>query len=565
MAFYDGFLDRLAEAVDELEEQRRTGGKLRLAGEETRNTRFRAPRAFAKKKEDNDELGDLVRYDGLYKEPERPEPMQTRASIYTEEDEPRGYEFSEVRGSSKRPGGATRRRDPYAEQERRYRPPVRSGHVFDDIEDDEAAGAYYEAEYERYMRTRKKPKKSRVGRKLVFLLIATAAIVTQIIIFASLKGDRPSSITSADMAPEVTYNAVTSDGNAVPLTADELMKIEAENIVSGMSLEEKVGQLLLVRSHGAGTKDFGELISSCHAGGVVLFAEDFKGKSADEVRAMTAALQEAGGGSLLVCVDEEGGTVVRVSSNPRLRAKKFRSPQNVYILGGMEGVRNDALEKSELLLSLGINVNLAPVADVVTNTRAYMYDRAFGKGAEDTAEYVRTVVTAMEEKGIGSVLKHFPGYGNTSGDTHNGLVVLDTAETVVFERDLLPFKAGIEAGADAVLISHTIVKAVDDQRPASLSDSVVALLRADVGFDGVIMCDALDMDAIKEYSGGDDVCVAAVRAGIDLLCTPSDPQLSWSTLCSAVRDGTLTEHEIDEAATRVVLWKLRMGVMSSEG
>ncbi|MBE6754789.1 MAG: hypothetical protein E7559_10660 [Ruminococcaceae bacterium] len=591
MAIIGRFLDKLADIAEEREEFRRSGGEYRLAGRETRTTRFSAPRAFGKRQQTTDDIGDLARYEGVYKEekPQMPSAPQQYPSFYTGEERA-GYHFTEVRSAADRPGGDPRydsyegreqeesprysrrgnARDEYGDRPTRGRhsdrPEVKRGHVFDDIESEEA-GAFYEAEYERYMRTAKQPpKKRRVGRKMTILVAVTFAVLAQIIIFSSLTGEHDRTITSAEENPEVVYsNTVTSDGEEIPTTVDGLLRLEAENIVMNMTLEQKVGQMLLVRSNGKNTKDFCELIKSCHAGGVLLFKDNFKSRTKAEVTSYINSLQEAGGGSMLVCVDEEGGSVVRVSSNARLRDKAFRSPQNIYIRNGMDGIREDTLDKSQFLMELGINVNLAPVADVVTNTRAYMYDRAFGKGAEETAEYVRTTVTAMKEKGIGCVIKHFPGYGNTSGDTHNGAVVLDTAETVVFERDLLPFKAGIEAGADAVLVSHTITKAIDDSRPASMSDSVIAVLRGDLGFEGVVMSDALDMDAIKEYGGGEDVCVEAIQAGIDLLCTPEDPVQSFSAICNAVADGTLSEYEIDKAAERIVYWKLRMNVWSSDG
>lgn len=593
MSRFDSFLDRLADFVDEREAFKRNGGKLRFAGSEQRNTRYYGRAGGERRSGADDELGDLTRYEGMYKEqpPERKAPLNRHPSFYTEAEKRRGYEFTEVRGSSSRPGlrreydeeddaGETNGSENWAEtggyigasrrprSTRIYRPPVREGHVFDDIEDEES-GAYYEERYREYRRAKSaKVKPRRVGNKLAVVLIVTGALLAQVIIFASLRGRTETPpVPPVEIAEESvsSENATTSGGDAVPLTKDQLLQQEAKRRVESMTVEEKAGQLLLLRSNGASTSAFAEQISACHAGGVVLFTADIKGKNADEVRSMIGTLQNAGGGSLLVCVDEEGGTVVRVSSNTYLRDKKFRSPQNIYAHGGMEAIRSDALEKSRFLLDLGINVNLAPVVDVVTNSKGYMFDRAFGKDAPETAEYARTVVEAMKEENIGCCVKHFPGYGNTEGNTHNGLVVLDTAETVVYERDLLPFKAAIEAGTDAVLVSHTIVTSLDNSRPASLSDAVIAILRGDLGFEGVIISDGLDMDAITEYAGGEDVCVAAVAAGIDLLCTPKNPVESWTALCNAVRDGTLTEHELTEAAERVVLWKLRLGVISAEG
>ncbi len=276
-------------------------------------------------------------------------------------------------------------------------------------------------------------------------------------------------------------------------------------------------------------------------------------------------LQEAAGGRLLVCVDEEGGTVVRLSSNPNLRRTAFSSPQYLYLTGGMELIREDTAEKCQFLQSYDINVNFAPVADVVTSSRGFLYRRAFGKGAEQTAEYVAEVVGVMEQCGMGSCIKHFPGYGNTSGDTHNGLVTVDTAEEIIYAQELLPFAAGIEAGADSVMVTHTVLSAIDPDRPATLSPAVIGILRDHLGFEGVTVSDAMDMGAIEEYTGGRDACVAAVLAGIDLLCTPADAREAYNALLAAVQDGTIPSERLDEAAERIVLWKIELGLYETDG
>ena len=154
-------------------------------------------------------------------------------------------------------------------------------------------------------------------------------------------------------------------------------------------------------------------------------------------------------------------SVVRVSSNPNLAPEKFKSPQEIYNEGGMDAVVENATEKSELLLSLGVNMNLAPVADVSTNPSDYMYDRSLGQNAEVTADFVSKTVTAMNNAGIMSVLKHFPGYGGVGGDSHQGTVYDDKTAESIRENDLLPFKAGIEAGASSVLVAHNTVNALD--------------------------------------------------------------------------------------------------------
>ncbi len=323
-----------------------------------------------------------------------------------------------------------------------------------------------------------------------------------------------------------------------------------------MTLEEKVGQVFFFRCPAEGAV---EAVSTYHPGGYVLFGRDFEGKSAEEVRRTIESYQQASGIPLAIAVDEEGGTVVRVSSNPQLAPERYRSPQDVYAAGGMNGVYNDTVEKSELLLSLGINLNLAPVADVSTNPGDYMYARTFGQDAEATAGYVRIVTGAMNSAGLSGVLKHFPGYGNNS-DTHTGIALDDRPLSAFTDGDFLPFSAGIQQGAPCVLVSHNIVSCLDAEHPASLSPEVHQVLREDLGFTGIMMTDDLAMDAITEYTGGTDPCVAAFLAGNDVLLASDIPQ-SCAALLAAVQDGTISETDLEERVTRILAWKYAYGIL----
>jgi len=389
-------------------------------------------------------------------------------------------------------------------------------------------------------------------------IIAFAAAVVMFIVTLDISNSR---MASGGIISESDYDKEAFEAAA----AEKILLDNARSIVSAMTNEEKAGQLLLIRSNGLSESEFISLAAECKAGGVVLFADDIEGKTADSLRQLTAGLQSACGGRLLICVDEEGGQVVRVSSNKSLRSSPFRSPRLIYVAGGMEAIRADADEKSDFLLGFGINVNFAPVADVVTSPQGFLFGRAFGVNAEKTAEYVSEVVTVMKQRGIGCTIKHFPGYGNSSGDTHNGLVRVDTPLAEIKERELLPFRAGIAAGADSVMVTHTIISAIDAERPATLSPLVVSLLRDELGFEGVIISDAMDMGAIEEFGGGKDACVAAFLAGIDLLCTPADAKTAYNSLLAAINDGTIPPERLDEAVTRIILWKQSLGLYEISG
>ena len=370
--------------------------------------------------------------------------------------------------------------------------------------------------------------------------------------------------------PPLEDSSLEAEPPASP-TPEELAAQEIEELLSSLTLEEMVGQLFFVRVPAA---DAVSDVSTYHLGGYILFGRDMKDAAgtwltAEQLSANISGWQDAAtadtGVPMLIGVDEEGGTVVRVSSNPNLRASKFTSPQRVWAAGGMEAVLLDTQEKDQLLASLGFNVNLAPVADVSTDGSDFIHDRAFGQDAAATADYVAQVTAQMSTDSMGSVLKHFPGYGNNV-DTHTG-IALDERPMETFEAsDFLPFQAGIAAGEDktAVLVSHNILTAVDDTLPSSLSPAVHDVLRTELGFDGVVMTDDLAMEAVAAYSADGSVAVMALEAGNDLVIT-TDYRTQIPKVIEAVESGTLSEDTVDTACRRVLTWKQSLGLLSETG
>ena len=329
---------------------------------------------------------------------------------------------------------------------------------------------------------------------------------------------------------------------------NEVSDTEQPTLIDTMSLEEKVGQILFVRCVDDEQTDD---LMSIKPGGILMFGRDFEGLTKDEVKEKIQSYQDKSDIPLIIGADEEGGTVVRVSSNPNLAPEKFKSPQEIYNEGGMDAVVENATEKSELLLNLGVNMNLAPVADVSTNPSDYMYDRSLGQNAEVTADFVSKTVTAMNNAGIMSVLKHFPGYGGVGGDSNQGTVYDDKTSESIRENDLLPFKAGIEAGASSVLVAHNTVNALDSENPASLSPTIHNMLRDECGFDGVIMTDDIAMGAVADM---ENVYVKAVNAGNDLLIT-TDYQTGYNQILNAVKCGEISEETLNSAVERVLKMK----------
>lgn len=334
----------------------------------------------------------------------------------------------------------------------------------------------------------------------------------------------------------------------------------ADQTLASMTLEQKVGQLFFACNYGSSI-DPAEL-KTLMPGGYVLFGEFFADKDRDLVESELAALQEASFIPLLIGVDEEGGTVNRVSKYPAFREAPFSSPRNLLKAGGSDLLAADLREKSKLLLSLGINVNLAPVCDLSNDPDNFIYPRTFGKNAQETASLITLYVKTSASLGIGCVLKHFPGYGKNV-DTHTG-IARDSRSLETFRaNDFLPFRAGIDAGADCILLNHNIIEAVDPEHPATLSAAVHTLLQKELGFKGVIMTDDLSMDAIAEYGNGEDPAVSAIKAGNDLICTGDYPT-RISAVLKALRSGDLTERQINISVRKVLQWKEKLGLLKEE-
>lgn len=327
-------------------------------------------------------------------------------------------------------------------------------------------------------------------------------------------------------------------------------------LLQSMSTAQKVGQLFLIRCP---QENEAAAVACFQPAGLVLFSVDFENRTAEECLARVNAMQEASLIPLLVSADEEGGTVCRVSRQPALRTEKFPSPRELYSAGGWEAVEADAEEKCVLLRRVGVNVNLAPVCDLSDDPEHFIYQRAVSGDPEVASSFVKRVVKISESHGIGTVLKHFPGYGGNA-DTHVGASVDKRPLSQFRAADLKPFAAGVEAGSHAVMMSHNIVSCLDRRDPASLSPRLHAFLRAELKFDGVIVTDDLQMDAVSQYWDEGEAAVRAVLAGNDLLCASR-----WETQIPAViraaENGLLPMARLDEAVLRVLGWKKTLGLL----
>ena len=393
-------------------------------------------------------------------------------------------------------------------------------------------------------------------KKWLSLLLAVLCLCG----LAACTGDTPADTAPPDAPAQVETGtggeAAEDSVEAAAGVAEEDISA-AEHYVNNLPLESQVAQMFFARCPEA---DAAVLAGQYDIGGYILFGRDFEGQTKESVAAVIQSYQDAAATPMLIGVDEEGGTVVRISSNPNFRADRFWSPQALYNEGGFALITSDAKEKDELLASIGVNVNFAPVCDVSTDPADFINARAFGRDAAQTSEYVRTVVAQMLSDQIGMVLKHFPGYGNNL-DTHTGIAIDERPIESFRESDFLPFRAGIDAGAQSVLVSHNIVTCMDAELPASLSPAVHQVLRDELGFDGVVMTDDLIMEAITDYTGGADAAVLAVQAGNDMLVS-SDFVTQYNAVLAAVQDGTISADRIRESAIRVIQWKIDLGLLA---
>ena len=367
---------------------------------------------------------------------------------------------------------------------------------------------------------------------LLMLLFLTGCAASPI------ETSEPTLPTPMTEAPQTVPTKAT-----VPATTAPLDPIQ--ELLDSMTIEERVGQLFLARCNAESALTD---IQAYHLGGFVLFGEDFEGQTPSSLRQTLSGYQAAASIPLLLAVDEEGGTVTRISRYPAFHPQRFPSPREAFADGGLTQALSNEEDICQLLQSLGINVNLGPVCDISEDPSAFMYQRSLGQDAETTGEFV-----------AGTVLKHFPGYGDNA-DTHTGLAVDSRSLQELESSDLLPFAAGIDAGCGAVLVSHNIVQALDGNYPASLSPAVHQYLRDTMGFDGVVMTDDLVMEAITDRYGTGEAAVLAVQAGNDLLCS-TDYAEQYNAVLSAVLDGRIDFDALNASVTRILKWKQNLGLL----
>ncbi len=442
----------------------------------------------------------------------------------------------------------------------------------DDDEDDEDDEEEWSEEERRAYRRRRRIRNQIIVYCVIFILIAGIAaggflVGRKAVSFIRQKqqaAEEAKRLEEEQQAGEEAEELVIDTPEPVeeetePVEEEDFLGELAASYYSEMSLEDKVAGLFMVTPEamtgvrtatkaGDGTQ---EALNQYAVGGMIYFEHNIL--DMEQITTMLANTVSMSSYPIFLAVDEEGGEVSRVA-NSKVEVDKVEDMASI----GASGDASKALEAGtaigSYLAEIGFNVDFAPVADVTAEgAESALGNRAFGSDPQLVGEMAAGVVEGLEGAGVSACLKHFPGLGSTSEDTHEGRVEIGKTADELRATDFVPFSAGIEAGVDFVMVSHATVPALDeDNVPSSLSKKVITdTLRGELGFEGVVITDALDMTAITDYYTPEEAAVMAVEAGADMLLMPEDFEKAYNAVLAAVQDGTISEERINESLDRI--------------
>lgn len=351
-----------------------------------------------------------------------------------------------------------------------------------------------------------------------------------------------------------------SQEETAPEVSDEALLEElVNNTIADMSLEDKVAGLFIIRPEaltGVGTAvqagdSTRDALARYPVGGLVYFSKNIQ--SAQQLGEMLGNTAGYAKYPLFLAVDEEGGRVARVAD--ALGLENVGPMAQVGAAGDAEAARSAGAAIGTYLKGYGFNLDFAPVADVQTNPdNTVIGDRAFGSDPAGVSLMVQAAVEGMQETGVSACLKHFPGHGNTTGDSHEGSVETGRTLEEMQAAEFLPFQAGIAAGVDMVMVGHISAPGLTggDSLPASLNEEIITgILREQLGYDGIVITDAMDMAAISSYYASDEAAVKALKAGADMILMPEDFVQAYEGVVAAVRDGRIDENRVNDSLRRI--------------
>ena len=349
----------------------------------------------------------------------------------------------------------------------------------------------------------------------------------------------------------------------------------ALDYLQNMSVEEKVGQLFVVNlellddtqgsyyEHKKITRQMKESLEKYHVGGVIFFSRNIARRK--QTKKLVRRLQANAPIPLFIAVDEEGGDVARIGSNARMKTTTFPTMEEIGQTKDADYVYNMAATIGQEIGELGFNVDFAPVADVNTSElNKEIGSRSFGDDPEQVSKMVDAYVKGLKSQNICSTLKHFPGQGSSSGDTHQGSVDIDSSIARLRKVDFKPFRVGIESGADFIMVSHiSVSKVTESSEPASMSDLIMTtILREELGFDGLIITDAFDMASITDTYTAAEAAYGSFRAGADIVLMPQNLEEAYQAILEKVQDGTLEQKRLDDSVVRILRLKFEKGILT---
>ena len=357
----------------------------------------------------------------------------------------------------------------------------------------------------------------------------------------------------------------TQEESTVEYTPEDALNEMVEESVAGMTLEQKVAGLFFVTPEqltgvgqavqaGEGTQ---EALAKLPVGGLVYFKQNIL--SEEQLKEMLANTVSYSSFPIFLGVDEEGGSVARVAD--ALGLENVGPMADIGSAGDVQAAYAANQTIGTYLSSYGFNVDFAPIADVLTNPdNTVIGDRAFSDDPQTAADMVAGAVEGLQSAGVSACLKHFPGHGDTAGDSHTGAAETDRTKEEMAAAEFLPFQSGIGAGADMVMVGHISAPNLTggEKVPASLSEEIITgILRSELGYDGIIITDAMNMAAVTDYYEADVAAIMALKAGADMILMPEDFQQAYEGVLQAVQDGTVSQERVDDSLKRIYRVKLR--------
>lgn len=416
--------------------------------------------------------------------------------------------------------------------------------------------------------------KKAVAVVAVFLVILAAVIGAAVFAVVKFmpKNSRPAApevdsteVTESTESSEISVNTEKPEAVVTPETQ------QAVDFVAGMTLEQKIAQMFVITPEALtgypNVTAAGDTTKTCYqqkpVGGIIYMEENLLGseQTTKMLTDMQAIAEETTGLPAFLSVDEEGGTVTRIAKNEAFGVNDVGNMSEIGASGDTSKAGQAGVTLGTYLKALGFNVDFAPVADVLTNPdNTVIGTRSFGSDPQTVADMVSAELQGLQSQGVYGVVKHFPGHGGTVGDSHEAAVTLDKGIEDLMATELVPFERAVQDGVSFVMVGHiSVPSVVGDDTPASLSQMMVSsVLREQLGYDGIVITDALNMGAVTGNYSSDQAAVLAVNAGVDMLLMPQDYEAAYNGLLAAVQEGTISEERIDESVVRIVRVKLSL-------